>query len=127
MVEFQARKKIRRFLYSPFTLIIMFALLLVFSHAAYSVWQRDEEVRELLGNLNEEKEILTAKEKNLALRIAALKTDRGVETALREKYKVAKEGEGVVVIVDPKKDEGGIVSEKSGFSAFFDKIKNFFK
>jgi len=127
MIEFQARKKLRRFFYSPFTLVIMLAFLVIFSRAAYSMWQRDREVGEALGNLKKERELLVAKEESLALRIAALKTERGVESVLREKYKVAKDGEGVVVIIDQKKDSGDIMIPESGFSGFIDKIKSFFK
>src|SRR3970040_609986 len=127
MIEFQARKKLRRFFYFPFTLVIMLAFIVMFSRAADSMWQRDREVGEAVGNLKNERELLVAKEESLALRIAALKTERGVESVLREKYKVAKDGEGVVVIIVQKKDSGDIMIPESGFSGFIDKIKSFFK
>ncbi|MEK7662481.1 MAG: hypothetical protein AAB355_03255, partial [Patescibacteria group bacterium] len=109
MIDFQARKKIRRVLYSPFTLIIMIVFLAIFSRAAYFMWQREHEASDALSNLEKEREILKAKQEALTLRIASLKTERGVEAALREKYKVAKDGEEVVVIVDKKKDSGDII------------------
>ena len=60
----------------------------------------------------------------LSLDIAALKTEKGVEASIREKFGLAKEGEGEIVVVEDK-NKPEVQEEKSGwFSNFF---KNLFR
>jgi len=51
-----------------------------------------------------------------------LETEHGVEQELREKYNVAKEGEGVIVILDPHNIKEEDRAEKNKVSNFFGNI-----
>lgn len=127
MVEFQARKQIRRVLYSPLLLVILLVALVFFSRATYSLWQKYGDAKDTISLLEKEKAALDIKQNNLAARVAALKTDKGVEEAIREKFKVSKYGEGVVVVVDPKAEERDNLSSDGVIGGFFGKIMNFFR
>lgn len=131
MIEFQARKKLRRVLYSPFLLIVLFVALFFFSRATFSLWQKSAETKDTLSALINEKEALKTKKENLAARVAALGTDKGVEEAIREKFRVVKEGEGVIVVVDQKDTEGEVLTPVAKLTveltAILEKVKSFFR
>ena len=58
-----------------------------------------------------------ARENSLKAQIISLKTERGVEEELRGKFRVVKNGEGVIIVVDQEKKEA--TTTKSGFANFF--------
>jgi cell division protein FtsB len=62
---------------------------------------------------------LEAREAALRADIAALKTERGMEEALRREYGVGKEGEGLIVIVEAPTTP---LLEESSWPAFFDRL-----
>ena len=69
-------------------------------------------------------ELEKGKEK-LSSDIAKLQTEEGVEENIREKFGLAKEGEGMIVIVEDKNQpEIPLETNTSGFFSFF---KNLFK
>ena len=75
---------------------------------------------------NKIKELEQEKEK-LSSDIAKLKTDAGIEESIREKFGLAKEGEGVIVIVEDKNKTEVSDIKPPGFlsSLFF--WRNWFK
>ena len=63
------------------------------------------------------------KEKStLSLDIDKLKTDKGLEENIREKFGYAKEGEGMVVVVDDTKSNQPAPVASSGISRFFKRL-----
>lgn len=127
MIEFQARKKLRDFLYSKITLAVLFAAFVFIAHGTYGLWLKNRETGKTLNVLKNELAELTAKENNLASRVDALRTDKGIEEVIREKFKVAKEGEGVIVVVDEKSDQEITNVGGTWLSALLENIKNYFK
>ncbi|MEK7115623.1 MAG: septum formation initiator family protein [Patescibacteria group bacterium] len=127
MIEFQARKKLRDFLYSKITLAVLFIAFVFIAHSTYGLWLKNRETEKTLNVLKNELAELTAKENNLASRVEALGTDKGTEEVIREKFKVAKEGEGVIVVVDQKEEKRSDTLTGNWFSAFFRNVKNYFK
>ncbi|MDP3958250.1 MAG: septum formation initiator family protein [bacterium] len=125
MLEFQQKQRLRRILYSKVTLALLFAALLLFGNSTFKLLEKKREAANGLATLEKEIAALAVKEKTLSGRIAALKTERGVEEAIREKFKVAKEGEGVVVVIDRKEKEA-TMGETNPFSAWWKGIKDFF-
>lgn len=125
MLEFQQKRRLRRILYSKVTLVLLFALLLLFGRSTFSLWEKQREAERGLSAMEGERAALELKGKSLAARIAALKTERGIEEAIREKFKVAKEGEGVVVVIDPKEKEDTI-GEANSFFTWWKSIRGFF-
>jgi cell division protein FtsB len=116
MQEFQQKKKIRRILYSPVTLVVLAILLLILVKGVWGVY-----VKEKLSsdNLNQEKNELAKledREKSLAASFEYLKTDQGIENEIRTKFRAVKEGEKLSVIVDEKTPTSSTTTtEKHGF------------
>lgn len=126
MNGFQQKRKLRKFLYSKGMLLALSVISVIFAQSTWKLWQRERETARETEALGNELAALVAKESTLSTRVAALKTERGVEEAIREKFKVAKQGEGVVVVVDPR-EKDDTMGETNPFLAWWKGIKKFFK
>jgi cell division protein FtsB len=123
MREFQARRQLKKRIYSIPVLILLLIFLILVIDGTWKVFQKE---RESQTNLNRVKSQLgSLNQRNLALSndINRLKTTQGVEDEIRSKYEVSKNGEGVVVIVD--KDTNATTS--SSTISFWQKFLNLFK
>jgi cell division protein FtsB len=58
----------------------------------------------------------------LSANIAKLKTDAGIEEGIREKFGLAKEGEGLIIVVEDKNKPEPVVLKQGWFSSFWDKL-----
>ncbi len=85
------------------------ALLLVALALLEGVWGMYQKERETYaGRAQAERELadIQAREASLRSDIVRLRSDEGIEASLRQQFDMAKEGEGVIVLVDrDKKDE----------------------
>ena len=99
MAKSQPRSPLWRILYSR---PVIWLLCLVALWGVRSLWVAYTRDRQVIGN-REEVELalkkLEERKQNLERDISLLKTDRGVEEQIREKFPVVKEGEGVINIV----------------------------
>jgi len=105
MLNFKEKRTVKRFLYSKITIVLL-AIILVF--LINSAWGVSKKAR--IAYENKERvsgDLLELQEREMALlaSIEKLKTDRGIESEIREKFGVVKKGEEVVVIVDSKKEK----------------------
>ena len=123
MVDFQYKRQIRRILYSKVSLAFLFLLLFLLARSTWRLYERESETERTVEALRTEASSLSAQEGTLASRVAALKTDQGVEAALREKFRVARPGEGVIVIVD----QGAGAGDTGASSSWWDRILSFFR
>ena len=124
MKSFQQRGVWSNIIHSWPVLISLGLLVLVFAWGVIGFigkMQITRENREIAENkmaqLEEEK-------KKLSSDIAKLQTDEGVEASIREKFGLAKEGEGVIVVVE---DENSTVVESEDKGGFFSFFWNWFK
>ncbi|OGI77286.1 hypothetical protein A3D42_03105 [Candidatus Nomurabacteria bacterium RIFCSPHIGHO2_02_FULL_41_18] len=125
MRNFQEKKKLKKILGSPAVLLVFFVFLVFF------VWV----VIRFLGKLFEtSKNREIAESRVVELReareyffsqIENLKTEKGIEENLREKFPVVKDGEGLIVVVDEKNSEKTKDEKSQNGFLFF--IKNWFK
>ena len=125
MKNFQQKRRRRHILESKPVLFILCIVILFF---AWSVFGLIGKMQETIKNkeiskakINE----LQAEKEKLISDIDKLKTDKGVEESIREKFGLAKEGEGVVVVVEDK--DLPEVQEENKSTGFFSFIKNWFK
>lgn len=82
-------------------LLIIFALV----KGVWSIYQKERETYEGRARAEQELADLDEREAHLRGEIARLRSPAGMEEALRQQFDMAKEGEGVIVIVDrPTKD-----------------------
>ena len=69
---------------------------------------------------------LEQRDKELSSRIDRLKTDRGLEEEIRKKFNVAKDGEGVVIIV-PKSSTSSDENDDDGKFGFWNRLQRAFQ
>jgi len=125
MLEFQEKRKIKRFFYSRVVLVCLFILILLLLKMVWSVYEKQALTKDNLAKTAASFEGLQAREKMLSSSIDKLKTDSGIEQEIREKYGLVKPGEEVIVIVD---GEGSTSSEPvSSEISFWQKVKDWLK
>jgi cell division protein FtsB len=125
MLEFQEKIKLRKFLYSRITLIVLLVILFFLVRAVWSVYQKQEMTRENLTRTTVNFNNLQARQEMLSTEIERLKTESGKEQEIREKYGLVRPGEEVMVVVDKNNDaEPDAGSTKI---SFWQKIKDWLK
>ena len=88
--------------------IIIIVLLLILAGAVRGVWGvYHKEYESSLLRVEAEAQLEGVKEREMQLRadLARLKSERGIEEVLRKEYELAREGEGVLVIIDDEPEE----------------------
>jgi cell division protein FtsB len=125
MKNFQEKKRFRQVMQSKPVLMLLGIMILVFAYSVFGLVGRMQETiknkevaEEKIQELQKEKDQLTAN-------INELKTDQGVEENIREKFGLAKDGEGMVVVTDDKNST--VTDTEDEPTSFFSKIINFFK
>ncbi len=102
MRELRQKQIIKHRLYSLPSLLI-FGLITVFLiSGAYRVLNKGIESKAKIDLLSEKKDNLLQRQDELKNSIQTIQTDEGIDKEIKEKFSVSKEGEKVVVIVDPK-------------------------
>lgn len=125
MGSFQENKGLKNIVYSWPVLIFLFIILLFF---AWGVIRFTVKMLETAKNrkIAEIKTLnLTQAKIKLTNDIENLKTEKGIEENIREKFGLAKEGEGLIVVVDEKKV--GIVEDKEKQNWFTSLFKKWVK
>jgi len=116
MFDFYEKRKMRNIVYSKPALVLLGIIMLAFVYSVYGAIQKERETRvvreqreSVLNELHEREEVLQKE-------IDRLNTEKGVESEIRSKFEVAKEGEEVIVIVEaPEEEEEFIPQEEKGF------------
>lgn len=125
MREFQDKKKSRKRLYSIWTLLALLVILVLFGKGLVSAYEKEKSTKVELNRLAAQKADIESRYNNISKENDTLKTNEGVESVIRQKFDVAKKGEGVIVIVD-KTIEMPI--EKKGFMRkIWDSVKGAFQ
>ena len=99
MRKLEESKGWKRFLYSPWTLVALLIVFLVFAHATWRVYWR--EVASAEDKDKALKALAIAQENNTVVQeqIDDLQTASGMDEEIRRTFNVAKQGEGVAVII----------------------------
>ena len=101
MLGFTQRQDPVRLMKRRLLILVLLILVVAVVRGVWGVYQKERES----GGLRTEAEIqlgtLEARETALRSDLASLKSERGREEVLREEYALAKEGEKLVVIVEP--------------------------
>ncbi len=124
MRNFQDKHKWKHILESKTVLALLFIIVLIFAWSVFGFWWKMSETSKN-KKLAEEKVAELQKQKDkLTSDISELKTSEGVEANIRDKFGLAKDGEGLIVIVDDKKQDTDGQASTGGFWSFF---TNWFK
>lgn len=127
MIPFQERQKIRKILYSKVTLVVLFVVLFAVGNGALAIHQKAEIARSERDIAERSLTELEARTTELKTSLALLKSERGIEESVRQKYTVARPGEEIVVVVDDslkKGKNGEAVDTKSLWQRFISIFKN---
>jgi len=129
MKEFQDKKRIRKIIFSRFSLAVLLIILIILSVSTAKVYLKSQKASlrndQTIAQIKE----LEKKKKELEDRIAKMQTGSGLDEEIREKFNVQKPGEEVLNIVDksPENDKIDSAEENHGFfSKIWDLIKNIF-
>ena len=101
MRELREKRRVQRTLYSKVIIGILVVALFFVLSATWGVYEKYRETKENRDIAEQELLKFEERERNIKDEIARLKTERGVEEEIREKFGFVKEGEGVIVIVEP--------------------------
>ncbi len=100
MFDFQKKKRIRKIIYSPFFLILLGIVFFLIVKGVWNIYKKNTLSLENLKQEQTERDKLVSRQANLAASIDYLKTDQGIESEIRSKFRAVKEGESVTVIID---------------------------
>ena len=81
--------------------VLLLVLILLAARGAWRVAAKADEASLLKVEEQAKLEELTKREQELRAGIADLRGEQGIEAELRERYDLAREGEGVIIILDP--------------------------
>lgn len=122
MEEFK-KKKMNTFWHSPIALVVLFLMLVIFSYNMVGLFKKERETANTKTLIQNKIDELQVREKNLSTSIEQLKTEKGKEDVIRDKYQVVKPGEKMLVIVDQDGDsseaEKAEALRKHGFLNWF--------
>src|SRR3989344_5871001 len=109
MAEFQKNRKWQKIAYSKLTLFTLFVFLVLLSVSLVKIAGKSRETAQNNQTVLRELEKFQSQSAALSGEIGKLKTPDGIEEKIREKYRVVKDGEGLIVIID---DKGNALSEE---------------
>lgn len=125
MIPFQERKKLRKILYAKATLGVLFVAFIVVARGAWRMYQKASIARAERAEAEQSLADLAERAGGLKESITRLKSARGVEEEIRQKFTVVRPGEEVVVVVDEsgKKGKNGTLGAPSPWTRFFEFLK----
>ncbi len=124
--EFQKRRKIRNRIYSKTTVVVLLIVILIMIRATWRVYKTKIESRKDFEKVSSELESMRAREAELKYEIDRLNTNKGTEEEIRKKFNVAKDGEGVVYVVDSKESEENEPIEASFIQKIWKRVGDIF-
>jgi len=119
------KKSNYKFWHSPFALVLLFCILILFGYKIIDLIQKERETAYKKNLILDKIDSLQGRESSLSLDISKLETEEGKEEVIREKYQVAKEGEKMVIIVDEENKDSSVTEEKTSHG-FWNWIKKIF-
>ncbi|MEI8062183.1 MAG: hypothetical protein WCG97_02700 [bacterium] len=125
MREFQDRKNRKPKIYSLWVLFSLLVIVALFAKGVISVYEKAKSTKVDLKRLEAQKTDVENRYDTISKEASVLKTSDGVESAIREKFDVAKKGEGVIVVVDKTIEQP--VQEKGFVQRVWDSVKGVFQ
>ena len=127
MLDFKKRNKSLWYFYSKIFIFILSIMVIFLGNASWNAYQKYKIAKKNRDDSVMELNKLKEREEKLKKDIELLNTRSGVEALLRKRFNVAKEGEGVIVIIDEQSDEKEVSEDSSKASSLWNVLKNIFK
>lgn len=102
MIDFRQKRKVRTILSSHYTHAVLFVVFIFLAMSALERYQIAEEMESRRVAAEEEAAALEVRRAQIDAQVKYLSDDRGVEAELRRQFDVSRDGEQVVVIVEPE-------------------------
>lgn len=125
MRNFQKKLTLKFILRSKPFLIFLSTILLIFAWNVFGFWNKMQETVKNRKLVEYKISALEQQKEKFSLDIEKLKTERGIEESIRDKFGLVKDGEDLIVVVDEKPSLEANASTGSG--GFFSFLKNLFK
>ncbi len=126
MREFQDKNKVKKRLYSKTVLLGLLIAIVLLTRGVYGVYAKEQESRAEVNRIKAKKVELEARFAEIKQNEEMLKTPEGIEAEIRSKFDVAKDGEGVIVVVE--KDVPIIEEDRRGIlKKFWDGVVGVFR
>lgn len=112
-LDFRQRFRFRRMLYSKIVAVALLALFVLVAQATWGMYEKSVEAGERRDRAEMTLRGYEERTEELDANIERLSTERGIEEEIRDRFMVAKEGEGVIVVRTPsaeKKEDVVIVN-----------------
>lgn len=106
--------------YSPVIAVILIVFVIIAGLSVVRAFAKEREAAKLRNQYQSQWNALNQRETELTTQIQNLSTDRGIEAEIRERYRVSKPGEALVVVVN--NGENVPIAKKL---TFWDKIRMF--
>lgn len=100
MREFQEKHRIKQKIYSKTVLFILLCILVLTARGVLNVYAKEKESRKDLEQVQKQEALLATRAVDMQEHSDHIRTESGVEAEIRSKFDVAKQGEGVIVLVD---------------------------
>jgi len=120
--NFDDKKRLRRFVASPLVLAGIGVFIVIAGWNTWDMYQKWRLSEDALEKTRTSYENLEKREAFLDSKIDNLSTESGVEAEVRERFGVAKPGEGVIVVLT-EEEEQQFIEEEEGWWA---KVKGWF-
>src|SRR3989344_3326951 len=101
MYRYEQRRDPTRLMWRRLAAVVLLVVVAIGVRGVWGVYKKAQESHELRVEAEAKLNDLKQREAELRADISMLRTDRGIEEQLRERYDLAKDNEGVVVIVEP--------------------------
>lgn len=125
MRNFQQKRGWRNIIESKPVLILLGILILFFAWNVFNFWSKMQETEKNKRIVEDKLTALKQQKEKLESDINSLNTTEGKEKLFRENFGLAKEGEGVIMIIEDK--NAPKTQEVTNSSGFFSFLKNLFK
>ena len=102
MSQFQKQSYFKKIIYSPITLVALGVVVLLAIYGVVDIIPKYRDAIRAERAMENKKEVLIEREEKLTNELNKLQTPEGVEESIRENLNVVKEGEHVIMIVEPK-------------------------
>lgn len=100
ITEFKSRRKTKRLLYSPATVVVLILVIAVLARATWGIYLKYRLSADRLSQAQGQLETLNDQGADLSQSISQLSTEEGSEAVMRTDFRVTKPGESLAVIVN---------------------------
>jgi cell division protein FtsB len=114
MHDFRRRRQFRRALFSPFSVALLSVLVLLLGRGVWNIFEKERLATGDAQAAGAQLAELRGREAALLRDIERLRSPRGSEEEIRKRFGAAKEGEGMIIIVDAEKRTSVEVATSTG-------------